>query len=234
MNFLKIHCLGWGSKSLDANSILNKLFPDGRGGGSKEPPWIVLGLGNPGPEYKNTRHNVGWWCLDELVKRSGATINRKRKELAFAQVELHNMPTLLAYPMMMMNRSGIALNYLANRFKTPAVKIIVITDDIHLKPGSIRVRDRGGAGGHNGLKSIISALGTENFPRVRIGVGKPQYGIEQVDHVLGKFDPENLKLVKLSTDRAADAVTLIINNNIESAMNTYNSSGDGNPVDKQK
>lgn len=212
---------------MGVSSLLDKLFPSGNGGGSEGPPWIILGLGNPGAEYKNTRHNVGWWCLDELVKRTKADLNRKRKELRFAEVELGTSPVVLAYPRTFMNRSGLALSYLTNRFNTEPEKILVVTDDINLKPGSVRIRKKGGPGGHNGIKSIITTLGTNEFPRVRIGVGNPESSAEQVDHVLGTFDPESRDLVRSASDRAADAITMIVNGEFDNAMNKYNAKGTG-------
>ena len=188
----------------------------------------MLGLGNPGAEYKNTRHNVGWWCLDELVSRTKAELNRKRKELRYAEVELEGSAAVLAYPRTFMNRSGLALSYLTNRYKTPAEKILVITDDINLKPGAVRIRKKGGPGGHNGLKSVITALGTNEFPRLRIGVGNPESGAQQVDHVLGTFDPESRELVRSAANRSADAVTMIVSGDIDNAMNKHNTNGDGN------
>ena len=207
---------------MDVSSLLDKLFPSGSGGGSEGPPWIVVGLGNPGAEYKNTRHNVGWWCLDELVSRTNADLNRKRKEVRYAEVELNGLAAILAYPRTFMNRSGLALSYLTNRFKTKPDQILVVTDDINLNPGSVRIRKKGGPGGHNGLKSIITALGTNEFPRVRIGVGNPESSDEQVSHVLGTFDPETRDLVREAANRAADAVTMIVNGEIDNAMNKYN------------
>jgi PTH1 family peptidyl-tRNA hydrolase len=177
---------------LDVSSLLDKLFPGGQGGGSEGPPWIVLGLGNPGAEYRNTRHNVGWWCMDELVRRTKADLNRKR----------------------------------TNRYKSGPEKILVVTDDINLSPGSVRIRKKGGPGGHNGLKSVITALGTNEFPRVRIGVGNPETSTEQVDHVLGTFDPETRERVTAASVRAADAITMIVNGEIDNAMNKYNNNGE--------
>ena len=218
---------------MDVSSLLDKLFPSGNGGGSEGPPWLVVGLGNPGPEYKNTRHNVGWWCLDELVKRSNAELNRKRKEVRFAEVELGGSPVVLAYPRTFMNRSGTALSYLANRFGTTPDKILIVTDDINLKPGSVRIRKQGGPGGHNGLKSIISTLGTNEFPRVRIGVGNPESSAVQVDHVLGTFDPDTRDLVKTAAERAADAITMVVSGDIDNAMNKFNVTNNGdNPASK--
>ena len=213
---------------MGVSSLLDKLFPSGNGGGSEGPPWIVVGLGNPGAEYKNTRHNVGWWCMDELVKRTKAELNRKRKELRFAEVELGSSQVVLAYPRTFMNRSGTALSYLTNRFKTTPEKILVVTDDINLKPGSVRIRKKGGPGGHNGLKSIITTLGTNEFPRVRIGVGVPDSSDEQVDHVLGTFDPESRDLVRSAAVRAADAITMIVNGEFDNAMNKFNAKANGN------
>ena len=218
---------------MDVSSLLDKLFPSGNGGGSEGPPWLVVGLGNPGPEYKNTRHNVGWWCLDELVKRSNAELNRKRKEVRFAEVELGGSPAVLAYPRTFMNRSGTALGYLTNRFGTTPEKILIVTDDINLKPGSVRIRKQGGPGGHNGLKSIITTLGTNEFPRVRIGVGNPESSAVQVDHVLGTFDPDTRDLVKTAAERAADAITMIVSGDIDNAMNKFNITNNGdNPASK--
>jgi PTH1 family peptidyl-tRNA hydrolase len=218
---------------LDVSSLLDKLFPSGNGGGSEGPPWLVVGLGNPGPEYKNTRHNVGWWCLDELVKRSNAELNRKRKEVRFAEVELGGSPVVLAYPRTFMNRSGTALGYLTNRFGTTPEKILIVTDDINLKPGSVRIRKQGGPGGHNGLKSIITTLGTNEFPRVRIGVGNPESSAVQVDHVLGTFDPDTRDLVKTAAERAADAITMVVSGDIDNAMNKFNVTNNGdNPASK--
>ena len=212
---------------MDVSSLLDKFFPSGNGGGSEGSPWLVVGLGNPGAEYKNTRHNVGWWCLDELVKRTNAELNRKRKELRFAETELGGSAVVLAYPRTFMNRSGTVLSYLTNRFGTTPDKILIVTDDITLKPGSVRIRKQGGPGGHNGLKSIITSLGTNEFPRVRIGVGNPESSAVQVDHVLGTFDPDTRDMVKSASERAADAITMIASGDFDNAMNKFNLTNNG-------
>jgi len=212
---------------LDVSSLLDKLFPSGNGGGSEGSPWLVVGLGNPGAEYKNTRHNVGWWCLDELVKRTNAELNRKRKDLRFAETKLGGSAVVLAYPRTFMNRSGTVLSYLTNRFGTTPDKILIVTDDINLKPGSVRIRKQGGPGGHNGLKSIITTLGTNEFPRVRIGVGNPESSAVQVDHVLGTFDPDTRDIVKSASERAADAITMIASGDFDKAMNKFNVTNNG-------
>ena len=212
---------------MDVSSLLDKLFPSGNGGGSQGSPWLVVGLGNPGAEYKNTRHNVGWWCLDELVKRTNAELNRKRKDLRFAETELGGSAVVLVYPRTFMNRSGTVLSYLTNRFGTTPDKILIVTDDINLKPGSVRIRKQGGPGGHNGLKSIITTLGTNEFPRVRIGVGNPESSAVQVDHVLGTFDPDTRDMVKSASERAADAITMIASGDFDNAMNKFNVTNNG-------
>ena len=212
---------------MDVSSLLDKLFPSGNGGGSEGSPWLVVGLGNPGAEYKNTRHNVGWWCLDELVKRTNAELNRKRKDLRFAETKLGGSAVVLAYPRTFMNRSGTVLSYLTNRFGTTPDKILIVTDDINLKPGSVRIRKQGGPGGHNGLKSIITTLGTNEFPRVRIGVGNPESSAVQVDHVLGTFDPDTRDIVKSASERAADAITMIASGDFDNAMNKFNVTNNG-------
>ena len=212
---------------MDVSSLLDKLFPSGNGGGSAGSPWLVVGLGNPGAEYKNTRHNVGWWCLDELVKRTNAELNRKRKDLRFAETKLGGSAVVLAYPRTFMNRSGTVLSYLTNRFGTTPDKILIVTDDINLKPGSVRIRKQGGPGGHNGLKSIITTLGTNEFPRVRIGVGNPESSAVQVDHVLGTFDPDTRDMVKSASERAADAITMIASGDFDNAMNKFNVTNNG-------
>jgi PTH1 family peptidyl-tRNA hydrolase len=164
--------------------------------------------------------------MDELVRRTKADLNRKRKELRYAEVELGGSQVVLAYPRTFMNRSGLALSYLTNRYKSGPEKILVVTDDINLSPGSVRIRKKGGPGGHNGLKSVITALGTNEFPRVRIGVGNPETSTEQVDHVLGTFDPETRERVTAASVRAADAITMIVNGEIDNAMNKYNNNGE--------
>ena len=211
---------------MNVSSILEKLFPGGDGGGSKSPPWIIVGLGNPGSKYKNTRHNVGWWCMDEFVHRTKTQMNNKRKELIFGELKLNGKLVVLAYPQTFVNRSGAALRYLINRYKTSPEKILIISDDINLQPGSLRIRKKGGPGGHNGLKSIIATLGTNEFPRVRIGVGNPESISSQVDHVLGTFKPDTKEKVIRATNKAVDAIELIILDDLENAMNKFNGDGE--------
>ena len=137
-----------------------------------ENPWIILAIGNPGPEYAETRHNVGWWTADILLKQHNAHL-RDEGPSRIAQLTIDNQPTIIAYPKTYVNRSGAAARSLLNHYQTETHRLIVITDDINLDPGRIRIRRSGGDGGHNGLKSIIDTLHDTAFPRIRIGIGKP-------------------------------------------------------------
>lgn len=208
---------------------LSRLFADPKSR-SPEPrqiqnPWIILAIGNPGPEYAETRHNVGWWVADILRQRHNARL-RGEGPSRIAQLTIENQPTIIAYPKTYVNRSGTAARSLLNRYQTEIPRLIVITDDINLAPGRIRIRRGGGDGGHNGLKSIIDTLSDNAFPRIRIGIGKPTNGDTQIDHVLGRPDKDELAAIRAATNRAAQAIQTIITQGVETAMNEFNSSGD--------
>ncbi len=206
--------------------FLERLLPQGQLArrAEPEPPWIVVGLGNPGDEYRNTRHNVGHWCIRQLAgSRSTGAAFQGKQLVRLADTSLGSQRTVLAISRTYVNLSGEAVNYLLTRFRCGPEKLIVALDDINLPPGAIRIRRRGGHGGHNGLKSINSALGSEEFKRVRIGVGKPGTPEEQVDHVLGTFDDEERALVDEAVSRAAEAIAAIIAHGVDKAMNRFNS-----------
>lgn len=186
-------------------------------------PWIILAIGNPGPEYAETRHNVGWWAADILRERHNARLQDEGPS-RIAQLTIENHPAIVAYPKTYVNRSGSAARSLLNHYQTEITRLIVITDDINLAPGRIRVRRGGGDGGHNGLKSIIDTLHDTAFPRIRIGVGKPTNGDTQIDHVLGQPSDEDLTAIKSATNHAAQATQTIITQGVETAMNEFNSS----------
>ena len=185
-------------------------------------PWIILAIGNPGPEYAETRHNVGWWSADILLKQHNARL-RDEGPSRIAQLTIENQPAIIAYPKTYVNRSGTAARSLLNHYQTEITRLIVITDDINLAPGRIRIRRSGGDGGHNGLKSIIDVLHDTAFPRIRIGVGKPINDDTQIDHVLGTPNEDELTAIQTSTNQAADAAQTIITQGVEAAMNEFNS-----------
>ena len=185
-------------------------------------PWIILAIGNPGPEYVDTRHNVGWWAADIIRAQHNARLSDEGPSRV-AHMKIENQPVVIAYPKTYVNRSGTAARALIRHYETETNRLIVITDDINLKPGRIRIRRGGGDGGHNGLKSIIDTLSDSAFPRIRIGIGKPTGTDTQIDHVLGQPSDEDLTAIKTATDRAVQATRAIITQNVETAMNQFNS-----------
>ena len=182
---------------------------------------IVVGLGNPGDRYKETRHNIGFHVVDELANRWNVAPWKRRYE---AEVSEHraNGPVLLVKPQTFMNLSGVAVRVAAKFYKTPATDIIVIHDDLDLAVGRLRIRERGGSGGHRGIESILAELGTDEFVRVRFGVGRPPAGWDSADYVLGKFVPEEQEIVRSAVVKAADAVEAIMKEGTAPAMNRFN------------
>ncbi len=183
--------------------------------------WIVAGLGNIGREYEHTRHNAGFLAIDYIAERLGVKIDRVKFHAKVAEANFGGARVLLMRPTTLMNRSGMALGEAAAFYKIPAERVIVLHDEISFEPGVIRIRRKGSAGGHNGLKSIISAVGDE-FPRVKIGVGKkptPEYDL--VDWVLGKFSEADLTAMGERYPDIFSATELIISGKIDEAMNKY-------------
>ena len=185
--------------------------------------WLVVGLGNPGDKYENTRHNVGFLTVDELAERARVPVQRLKHRALTNTVELGGAKVLLMKPVTYMNLSGEAVRPAADFYKIPPERILVISDDTALDPGKLRIRQKGSAGGHNGLKNIIQHLGTDQFPRVRVGVGqKPHPDYDLADWVLGKFQGEDKKVMDEAVKRAADAVECILKEGADRAMNRFN------------
>ena len=183
--------------------------------------YIIAGLGNIGKEYERTRHNAGFLSIDYIAERLGVKIERVKFHATVAEASLGGARVLLMKPTTLMNRSGLAIGEAAAFYKIPAERVIVLHDEISFEPGVIRIRRRGSAGGHNGLKSIIAAVG-EEFPRVKIGVGKkptPEYDL--VDWVLGKFSEADLTAMGERYPDIFSAAELIISGKIDEAMNKY-------------
>ena len=185
--------------------------------------WLLVCLGNPGDQYENTRHNAGFMVADELADRLNVPVQRLKFRALTNTVTLGGRKVLLMKPMTYMNLSGEAVHEAASFYKIPPERVLVVSDEVALPPGKIRVRKNGSAGGHNGLKSIIARLGGENFPRIRIGVGaKPRPDYDLADWVLGKFPPDD---VKAMTDRYPDleaAARLIMDGKLGLAQSRYN------------
>ena len=183
---------------------------------------IVVGLGNIGKQYEKTRHNAGFLAIDRIAERCGVKIDRVKFHATVSEANLGGSRVLLMKPTTLMNNSGVAIGEAAAFYKIPAENVIVLHDEISFDPGIIRIRRKGSAGGHNGLKSIIAHLSSEDFPRIKIGVGKkpsPEYDL--VDFVLGKFPEADLKTIEGRFDDIADAVEDMIRGNIDGAMNKY-------------
>lgn len=185
--------------------------------------FLIVGLGNPGGKYEITRHNAGFLCADLFAESMNTEIKRLKYHALTAEVNIDGHRCLLMKPQTFMNNSGEAVAEAAKFYKIPAEKVIVMFDDISLPIGKLRVRRKGSAGGHNGIKSIISHLGSENFPRVKIGVGaKPHPDYDLADWVLASFKKEDFPALKEAMVNAGEAVKLIVNGNTDKAMNLYN------------
>lgn len=185
--------------------------------------WLVVGLGNPGREYENSRHNVGFLTLDELANRKNIPIQRLKFKALTNTATIGPHKVLLMKPTTYMNLSGQSVGEAASFYKIPPQQVLVISDDVDLPVGKIRVRRKGSPGGHNGLKSLIQHLGSEEFPRIKIGVGqKPHPDYDMAEWVLGKFSPSDQKLIDQGVKDAANAVELLLTKGIEAAMEAYN------------
>jgi len=183
---------------------------------------LVVGLGNPGRRYADTRHNIGFAVADELARRAGLVFEHSRVSALTARSGPGASAVLLVKPLTMMNLSGEAVAGLAQYYKVDLADMLVVADDVNLPLGRLRLRARGSAGGHNGFRSIIGLLGSEEFPRLRIGVGRGDVRRELADHVLARFDADEAPDVTESVARAADAVECFLAEGIEAAMNRFN------------
>lgn len=185
--------------------------------------YIIAGLGNPKKEYDNTRHNIGFAMIDALADKYQIRVMDVKHKAMTGKGMIGGQKVILAKPLTFMNLSGESIRQLADYYKAdPETEIVIISDDISLPPGFIRVRKKGSAGGHNGLKNIIQHLGTEGFARIRIGVGEKPKGYDLADYVLGHFSKEEQPLMKEGIEKAIGALEMILAGDIDKAMNKYN------------
>lgn len=184
--------------------------------------YIIAGLGNPTREYENTRHNVGFEAIDVLAYKLGAAVTEKKHKAYFGKAMIDGEKVILAKPQTYMNLSGESIRSMADFYKVEPEHIIIICDDINLAEGQLRIRVKGSAGGHNGLKNIISHLGTEEFPRIRVGVGEKPAGMDLADYVLGRFPREQQDIMEQSYIDAAKAAVMMVGEGAEKAMNHFN------------
>lgn len=186
--------------------------------------YIIAGLGNPKREYENTRHNIGFDVIEELAEQENIGVLEMKHKAVIGKGYIEGQKVILAKPQTFMNLSGESIRELADYYKVDATtNLIVISDDISLAPGQLRIRKKGSAGGHNGLKNIISHLGHDNFIRIRMGVGEKPKGYDLADYVLGHFSKEERVLMDEAVKKACDAIRLIIAQDADAAMNRYNS-----------
>ena len=183
---------------------------------------LIAGLGNPGPAYENTRHNAGFMVINKLADDFGIAVDKKKHDTSFGRGSIENVDVVLAAPMAFMNRSGPPLQQLAHFFKIPCEDMIVVHDDIDLAFGRLKIKEKGGHGGHKGIRSLMDAFGGGNFVRLRIGVGRSQAGYSVSDHVLGKFAKSDAKGVDETIVRARDAVVTILSKGTKLGMNMFN------------
>ena len=185
--------------------------------------YLIVGLGNPGRQYEATRHNMGFDVIDKLVEEYNVPQSGVKFNAMYGKGRIEGQPVILMKPLSYMNLSGGPVRDMANYFKIdPETEMIVISDDIDLEPGQLRIRKKGSAGGHNGIKDIIRRLGTEKFIRIRVGVGAKPKDWDLADFVLGHFSDSDRKLVDEGINDAAEAVEMILSEGVDAAMNKYN------------
>lgn len=183
---------------------------------------LIVGLGNPTAKYEKTRHNVGFEVIDELAGQNNIAVDIAKHKGLYGKGRIEGQTVILLKPMTYMNLSGESVVAVANYFKILPEDIIVIYDDINLDVGRLRIREKGSAGGHNGMKNIIAHLGTDAFPRIRVGVGMKPPKMDLADYVLSRFSVEERELMETGYDNACKAVCLMVQNEVGQAMNSYN------------
>ncbi len=185
--------------------------------------FVIVGLGNPEKKYDGTRHNIGFAVIDALADKYNISIKDKKHKALCGTGVIDGVKVMLVKPLTYMNLSGDSVADVMNFYKLdPEEDMLIVYDDISLAPGNIRVRKKGSAGGHNGIKSIIARCGTQNFMRVRVGVGEKPEGWDLADHVLGHFSDEDSKLVREAIDDAIGAIVMMSQGDVDQAMNNYN------------
>lgn len=184
--------------------------------------YLIVGLGNPEEEYGKTRHNMGFNAINKIAEQYNIKINKNKFQGIYEIANIENKKIILLKPQTYMNLSGNSVKEIVDFYKIEKQKIIVIYDDMDIEPGKIKIRKKGSAGGHNGMKSIIQMLGTDEFARIRIGIGRPQYKGDDINYVIGTIPKEETEKLEEGVEKAKEATIEIIKNNIDTAMNKFN------------
>ena len=183
---------------------------------------LIIGLGNPEQEYSKTRHNMGFNTINKIAKQCKTDVNKTKFQGLYETTIIEEKKVILIKPQTYMNLSGNCVQEFVNFYKIEKENIIVIYDDMDIEPGTIKIRKKGGPGGHNGMKSIIKMLGTEEFSRIRIGIGRPKHDGDEINYVIGAIPEIEIPKLEEGTEKAKDAVIEILKNGIDSAMNKFN------------
>jgi len=187
--------------------------------------WVIVGLGNPGRRYAGTRHNVGFSVIQRLARRWGVRLRQRQYSAKVVEVKRHEERLVLAQPQTYMNMSGVAVKQIADGYRVPPKQIVIVTDDLDIPLGQIRVRNGGSAGTHKGLRSVLAEMGTPSIPRLRVGIGPLAESGDAVEFVLSPFSREERPVVEDALAKAEEALEMILDGRIEAAMNTFNQRG---------
>lgn len=184
--------------------------------------YIIIGLGNPEPEYSNTRHNMGFDVINKLAKENDISLNRTKFNAIYGTGIIEGEKVILIKPQTFMNNSGESVIEFVNFYKEPLENVMIIYDDMDTDVGTIRIRAKGGPGSHNGMKSMVSSLNSENFSRIRVGIGRPSGEYDRIDYVIGQIAEEEKKILEQGQNEAVEAIKYWIKNGIDNTMNKYN------------
>lgn len=184
--------------------------------------YLIVGLGNPEEDYSKTRHNMGFNTINKIAKEYNIEVNKKKFDALYGEGFIENEKVILLKPQTYMNLSGKSIIQVVNFYKIPVENIFVIYDDIDVEPGKIKIRKKGSSGSHNGMKSVIAELQTEDFARIRVGIGQPKYKNDMVNYVIGSIPEEEIESLDKGTTKAAKSMIEILKNGIDIAMNKFN------------
>ena len=184
--------------------------------------YLIVGLGNPEEDYSKTRHNMGFNVINKLSSKYEIEVNKKKFDSLYGEGMIENQKVILLKPQTYMNLSGKAIIQVVNFYKIPLDNVCVIYDDMDIEPGQIKIRKKGGAGSHNGMKSVVAELNSEEFARIRVGIGTPKFKDDSINYVIGAIPEEEVKVLEEATTKAAEAMIEILKDGIDIAMNKFN------------